>query len=111
MNKRGRIDRKDKEFSQNQKLANENRALKKTVAQLQRQLDKLEHNMKMGPREPKGPVEPVLPKVKPRPCFKCGEGFLQMVKYDRAGEEYYYRQCSECDHRTRGQKYTESVKE
>lgn len=114
MGKKGRTETKDKEYSRNQKLAHENKMLQREIAKLRRQLERTEHMVLRGPKPDKGPSEELVEmtkKIKKRPCHKCADGFLTIVKYDRAGEEYYYRQCSECDNRTRGKKFTESVEE
>jgi hypothetical protein len=112
--KKGRIDRKDKEFSRVRELAHENKMLQKEVAKLRRQIDKLEGILNMGPREEDLKiVEAPKPKTKARLCHKCGTGFLKLVKYFKAGEDWYYRECNSdsCDHRTRGKRLTPDVQE
>jgi hypothetical protein len=114
LSKKGRSETKDREFSKIQKLSHENKLLQREIAKLRRQLEKNNHMILRGPREPKEVNEELVEmtkKIKKRPCHKCGIGFLYIIKYDRAGEPYYYRQCNECDHRTRGQKHTESVED
>lgn len=38
------------------------------------------------------------------------EGHLEIVLFNKIDQEYYFRKCTKCFHRTRGQKYTNSVK-
>ncbi len=51
------------------------------------------------------------PKKIDRTCHKCQEGQLQLIKYYKIEETWYFRKCSICPHRTRGKKYTPDVKD
>lgn len=106
------MDRKDQEQTRVRQLAYENKQLQREVAKLRRQLEKSNAMMGIVPeREPEEAILDTPKKVKVRACHKCGVGFLGLIKYDRAGEPYYFRQCNNCDHRTRGQKYHDGVEE
>lgn len=42
-------------------------------------------------------------------CHDCDTGMLKLVILFKAGEEYYFRKCSECSKRTKLKKYTKDV--
>lgn len=43
-------------------------------------------------------------------CHKCVKGHLEYITYPRAGEIWYRRECTLCDHGTKGQPYHPEVR-
>jgi hypothetical protein len=121
--KRGRD--KDQEASAKRRLAYNNKELKREIARLRKQIDRMENGWcpgclkKFEDGEHKGAPAPedvhvmdVPKKSKDWTCFHCKVGRLELVKYYKMGEAWYYRKCSEpnCKNRTKGKKWTPEVK-
>lgn len=97
-------------------VSNENKDLKKQLKVLHKQLDRIKNGWCPKCLEKESPEAP-LPKIKNQDkpknweCHKCETGILKLIKYTRAGEEWYFRQCHECLNRTRGKKWSEDIKD
>lgn len=107
----------DKEVTKAQKLAFENKKLKREVARLRKELDKLEHRYEnlddlvqhqYDEEYPIKPKEVAAQKAKWQ-CHKCPEGQLKLVIINRPDGAYYLRKCNCCPNKTKLQKYTEGV--
>lgn len=120
----GKNHRGVKEFTREQKLSKENRQLKRELAHLRKQLSRLDlegleaakqevfdqeekERLSQTVGEPGSNLEDLK---KTWACKKCSEGWLEINLYPKAGETWYYRKCSGCSKRTKGQRYGESVK-
>jgi hypothetical protein len=119
MSKSRRSPRVDREYSKEQKFINENKSLKQEIAQLRKQIARIDLGWcpkcleKYTPNQELPPKIENMGKKKDRTCFKCHEGRLTVFRYNRAGEQYYFRKCNKdgCGHRTRGKKWEEGVEE
>lgn len=113
----------DKEYDKVQKLAHENRKMKKEINRLRHLLSKQvsnpNYNVEIEDSEEHSLESEIEKKEKEInklkeiwKCHMCSEGFLEIAKYPKIGETWYYRKCSNprCDHRTKSQKYTDNVK-
>lgn len=107
-----------KEQDQLQDLKEENRRLKKQVASLRKQLDRLDLdsskyddlrelvNRQYEEEEKQKNTKKLKEKWK---CFKCGQGTLKLLILDRNDGSFYFRKCDHCDHRTNMQKYNDKI--
>jgi uncharacterized protein with von Willebrand factor type A (vWA) domain len=119
----GKTKRSDKEFTREQRLAKENRELKRELSHLRKQITRLdgdrfedlrqmvadqEENQKF--QENMGPVSSSLETLKRDwACRKC-DGYLEINLYPKMGQTFYYRACNKCRHRTTGKRYDAAVK-
>lgn len=110
----------DKEFNREQRLAYENRILRKQIAQLRKQIARLNleedryKNLKelVDKQYKEESVKKEAKKVQEKwQCFKCQEGVLKMVIYTRRDGTYYFRKCTSCENRTPSKKHTPDVEE
>lgn len=112
----GKAKRSDKEFTRQQKLLKENAKLKQVVAQLRKQLARLDLDRYTSVKEiidehyhkeESFNQEDLLEKMKQE--WKCNEsgceGFLEIILYNKLESTWYFRACSECNNRTKSQKY------
>jgi hypothetical protein len=109
----------DKEFNKVQKLAHENKQLKKEVSRLRKEMDKLEHRYEnlddlvqhqYNEDYPDRKLEnPLIKPAKKWNCHKCAEGMLKLVIINRPDGAHYLRKCSHCPNKTRLKKYTDGV--
>jgi predicted RNase H-like nuclease (RuvC/YqgF family) len=120
----GKTKRSDKEFTKEQRLSKENRELKRELSHLRKQIARLDGDRFETLRQMVADQEesmrfqnisedanPTVESLKREwKCRECEEGFLEIVLYSKMGQTHYYRTCSECDHRTKGKRYGESVK-
>lgn len=123
----GKSKRSDKEFTREQKLAQENKQLKQELGHLRKQISRLDASrietikeMCVDYEESKrfnenvGEMGSSLERLKKEwACKKCPDGFLEINLYPKLGVTWYYRSCSSCgkNNRTLGQRYDEkSVK-
>lgn len=117
----GKSRRGAKEFTREQKLTKENRQLKQEVAQLRKQLARLDLDRYDTVREmvEEHRAQESLPEFgtdflenlkKTWLCDDCRNGYLEIILYTRLDSTYYYRCCNNCTNRTKGQKYTPEVK-
>jgi len=120
----GKSRRGSKEYTREQRLIKENRQLKRELGHLRKQISRLDlegieaakqmyFEQEEKDRFNKELVEPnsnIEALKKEWSCKLCPTGFLEITLYSKAGQTHYYRKCSECSNRTRGQRYGESVK-
>lgn len=112
-----------KELDQLQIVKRENDKLKRQISGLRKQIARLDldrydiikdmiQEHYQDDRAEQG--EQILDNLKKTwACNVCADGHLEIFIYNRAGETYYYRICSnapDCSHRTKSQPYITSVK-
>lgn len=115
----GKSRRGSKEFTREQRLAQENKQLKQQLAQIRKQLARIdldrydsikemleEHNQA---DEPQTGTELLESLKKTWLCNDCRQGHLEIIIYTKLDSANYYRKCSYCPNRTRAQKYSPSV--
>lgn len=116
----GKIRRGYKERSREQKLAYENKSLKREVASLRKQLARvdldryahvksiIENSYKL---EEESEGRGILEKLRSEwACHDCrGEGYLEICLYNRLDGTFYYRKCTNCAHRTESQRWNPKV--
>jgi hypothetical protein len=119
----GKSRRGNKEITREQKLVHENKRLKKELAQLRKQLARIdldrydtvkemiqEHYQEDRAQEGLDILENLK---KTWACKECSDGYLQIFLYNKVGTTWYYRVCSNapgCKNRTTAQKYSPEVK-
>lgn len=116
---KSRHPRTDKEHSENQKLRRENDRLKKNLASLRRQLQRIDldryqnikdiiekHDREEAEKEHQESFEALKKKWT---CKECSAGHLEIIIFNKLNEVCYYRQCSHCPHRTRAQRHHDGV--
>jgi hypothetical protein len=119
----GKSRRGDKEFTREQKLVHENKRLKKELAQLRKQLaridldryDTVREMIEEHYQEDKAQQgQEILENLKKTwACKECSDGHLEIFLYNKVGTTWYYRICSnapKCKNRTLAQKYSPEVK-
>jgi len=117
---RSRMQRGEKsDFTLEERLKRENRELKREVARLRKELDRVDitqfENLKDLARQQRR--EEKLKHSKERAhrdkwkCHKCGKGHMQLKMFPRRDGTFYYRICSntECHNKTTMKKYTSEV--
>jgi hypothetical protein len=120
----GKSRRGSKEFSREQELKHENQKLKRENGRLRKELARFDldrfnqikeaiEESYQDERAQEG--REIIEKLKKE--WACKEpnctGFLEIFTYNRAGETWYYRICSNspgCKNRTKAQKYCSDVK-
>lgn len=115
----GKTTRGHKEFSREQQVLHENKALKREIARLRKELaridldrysqvkDMIEKSYQME-EELEG--KKILKKLKKDwKCHECERGHLEIFCYNRPDSTWYYRQCNNCSHRTKSQRYTPGI--
>lgn len=116
MGKGRRNTRGDKEWSDRQKILNENKKLKKEVASLRKQLARTDLDRysyvrdivqeHLAEEKEEQTTTQMLQSMKNEwQCHDCGIGFLEIHLYNRPDGTFYYRKCNNCPHRTMGQRY------
>jgi hypothetical protein len=117
----GKSRRGNKEYSREQKLVHENKRLKREIAQLRKQLARLDLDRydsikemieEHGHENTAQTGQELLENLKKTwACNKpkC-QGHLEIIVYSKLGNPWYYRQCTNCPNRTIAQKYTPEVK-
>lgn len=106
-----------------QRLFEENQRLKRQISSLRKQIARIdldrydtikdmieEHYQEDKEAQGKEILESLK---KTWACHKCDDGHLQIFVYNRAGETWYFRSCSNapgCMHRTKAQPYSLTVK-
>lgn len=117
----GKARRGQKERSKEQELKYENNKLRREVSSLRKQLcridlDRYSHVRDMvqehlAEEDDDMLTQEMLQSMKNTwKCHECNEGHLEINLYTKMNETWYYRQCSNCDNRTKSQSYTPSVK-
>lgn len=109
----------DKELTQLQTIKRENDKLKRQISALRKQIAKLDldrydsikdiiEQHYQHEKAEKG--QEILENLKQTwICRECNEGYLKIKIYSKIGEAYYYRECSECPHRTKSQRYDPKI--
>lgn len=115
----GKNTRGQKERSREQELKHENSKLRRQISSLRRQiaridLDRYSHIRDMvedhlQQEETFSAVKFINDLKKSWKCFDCNSGHLEIMIYSKAGDPWYYRQCTNCAKRTKSQAYTEKV--
>lgn len=118
----GKTRRGDKERSREQELKHENQRLRREISSLRKQLaridlDRYSHIKDMVEehlaQEEKMSTQEMLKSMKEEwKCRECNSGYLEIFLYNKIGETWYFRRCNspDCEHRTKSQPYTPSVK-
>lgn len=115
----GKCKRSDKEFTREQRLAKENKELKKELAYLRKQITRLDGDRFEVLRQIVADQEETerfqenmgLSSSNPDTlkrdwsCRKCESGYLEINLYSKMGQTWYYRACNGCNHRTTGKRY------
>ena len=117
---------KDQESTKIRRLSHNNKELQREVARLRKQISRIDsgwcpgclQRLEDGKHEGAPVPEDVHvvdapKKTKDWTCFHCKVGQLELVKYYKMGDAWYYRKCSEpnCKNRTKGKKWSPDVKE
>lgn len=102
-----------------ERLKRENKSLKKQLARLQKQLNRIDLDRFQNLEEiveaqykeekelhQKTKRDQLLEKWK---CFHCDDGYIHLIVVNRPDGVYYFRRCRECGHKTKLQKYNENV--
>jgi hypothetical protein len=108
---RSRNTRSDKEFSKEQKLAHENRELRKALAKLRKKLDRMDHEaheeIQEVLEEAQAAERQAEQENEKKPisirCDDCGKGNLAIFQYQKITEPMCYWQCGLCGYRTKSQ--------
>lgn len=108
---KGKHFKTDKEHGRIQELSHKNKELRREIARLRRENERLK-NQWVPPQESRvKEAAEVKPKKKDRICYGCGKGKLIIFKYRKPDSEWYYRRCEVCGYRTRSKKLTPEVEE
>lgn len=112
---KSRNTRGNKEYSREQRLIHENRELKRALAKLRKQLERIDLDRyqeikeivdRSYAAENEAASAQVLADLrKIWSCHECGKGVMEICLYSRLNETWYYRHCNCCSHRTKSQKY------
>lgn len=115
----GKSKRGEREYSKEQKLVHENRQLKKQISALRKQLsrididryDNLKDVIEQHYQEDKADEgRELMEKIKQEwKCHECHSGYLEILKYNKGLDTWYYRKCTKCPHRTPGKRFKEDV--
>lgn len=121
----GKSKRTDREYSREKKLSKENKHLKKELSHLRKQISRLslegletakqacfDQEERDRLNEAVGDPNPNLDHLKEIwKCNQCNIGWLEVALYSKCSETWYFRRCTGCEKRTKGQRYDEkSVK-
>lgn len=107
-----------------QRLQNENDKLKKVIAQLRKQLARIDldrysnvrdivhkhYQQEDAERHAEIQRESEEQLRREWACTKCGEGYLEIILLRKINDLHYYRKCTSCTHRTKLQRYAKSVR-
>jgi len=107
-----------------QKLANENDKLKRLIAQMRKQIARIDIDRSANVREivnnfyrqedaelhAQKERESLEMLQKEWQCVKCETGHLQIILINKIGELFYYRACTDCSNRTKLQRYSKDVR-
>jgi len=114
-----RMKRGNKDYSQEQQLKHENKKLKRQVKQLRKLLSRIpaELYQNIGETiEKQRAIELREKKIKKREtekrmweCYECQANSLRIFILHRRDGTFYFRKCPTCSHRTKLQKYSDSV--
>lgn len=111
----GKSNRGIKERSREQELKYENGKLRREVASLRRQLARIDLDRYTHVREiveshykeeEQEDASNLLNSLKNTwKCHECNAGHLEINVYSKMGAPWYFRQCSNCPHRTTSKQY------
>jgi len=112
-----------KEFTREQRLSKENKQLKRELNHLRKQIarldvDRFETMKRLSDQDESERFEENVGSVnsniedlkKEWSCRACESGWLEITIYSKVGETFYFRKCSNCFKRTKGQRYTANVR-
>lgn len=111
----GKTQRGTKELDKFHKIVHENKRLKREIAQLKKQIARLD--LDRGPMVTEMIAEAysagqeglgaqVLDMLKKQwECKECHSGHLEITIYNKMFEPWYFRACTSCTNRTKAQKY------
>lgn len=113
----GKNTRGDKEFTRLQEALHENKKLKKEINQLRKQLARLDLDRHsyvkdivdehLAQEEQQESAENMLKKLKEAwKCHNCKDGYLEIFTYNKINETWYRRECTNCSHATKAQRYS-----
>lgn len=112
----GKTRRGHREYTREQQLLYQNKALKREIASLRKQLARLDLDRyshvkdiieKSYQMEEELEGREILEKLKHAwKCYECIRGHMEIVLYNRPDSTWYYRQCNCCTNRTKSQRYT-----
>lgn len=113
---KNRDQRGHKEWSDRQKILNENKRLKREVASLRKQLARTDLDRysyvrdivqeHLAEEKEEQTTTQMLQSMKNEwQCRDCGVGYLEIHLYTRPDGTHYYRMCNNCSKRTKGQRY------
>lgn len=115
----GKSRRGNKELGREQKLIHENKRLKRDLAQLRKQMARIDLDRFDTLREmieenqtaeqPEFGAEFLENLKKTWLCNDCRQGYLEIILYSKRENAWYYRKCTSCPNRTKSQKYSPSV--
>lgn len=116
----GKSRRGAKELGREQKLIHENKRLKRELAQLRKQMARIDLDRFETLREmiEENQTEEhsefgadFLENLKKTwLCNDCRQGHLEIILYNKREDTWYYRACTHCENRTKSQKYSPEVK-
>ena len=112
---RSRSKRSDGEYTEIQRIKHENQKLRRENSRLKKMLDRVspqefEDYKRLEEMRSEIEVETSKPDRSLKEtwrCKKCSSGHLEVVTYDKLGEKWYYRACTNCDNRTIGKRFNE----
>lgn len=113
---------KDRENSASQTLKAENKLLKRQISRLQKLLARIDDPTRIQQltelvdaqrREDKELHEDLVQSAASAKwkCFKCEEGTIKLLIFNRADGVFYFRRCAHCGNKTRLKKYHQGVQE
>lgn len=115
-----KLHNKDKEWTESQKLKDENRRLRRQIGKLRRVISRLDIEryqylkelLESQENQDAEAVRQVRQKDVEQKweCYECGEGILRIIVFNRANDTVYLRKCDNCGKRTKMKKFNEEVK-
>ena len=110
--------------SREQRLYHENEKLKKQLAQLRKQLARIDLDRYSNVRDivhkhyqqedaelhAQREAESLEQLKREWKCVKCSDGHLEILLINKMNDLWYYRKCICCPHRTKLQKYNKQVR-
>ena len=106
-----------KELDQIQTLRKENDKLKRQISSLRKQLARIDLDRygqvktiveeHLAQEEQQESTENMLKKLKEAwKCHNCKDGYLEIFTYNKINETWYRRECTNCSHTTKAQRYS-----
>ena len=123
MDGRGNTDRKggkEKEFTEIQKLKEDNKKLRAQISKLRNLVKNIDANHyefvndlmssdRFNPKT-KETKKQLRQKIEEQwKCHECDDGIMRLVVMHRVGEPWYLRKCDCCLHKTKLKKYNEEI--